>query len=495
MDLAWVSWFDGDEQVVGPVRGDAAKLSLRQGARIAEPSSLCHLVQGSHTGAPITAADGSVLGMVCCVSDTSTVDADRRIVSLIADLIAELVNRQDQEAQQRHDASERIRAEIHRGRMTTAFQPIVDMSTGETVGAEALTRFPGSASGPEAWFADAANAGLGAELELAAIQLALGRLDDLPTGVYLSLNASPSTLGDPRLQDLVAGSDPTRLVIEVTEHAEIDDYALLATSLAPLRQLGVRVAVDDLGAGFSSFSHVLELSPHLLKLDASITRGCDSDPARQALAAAVVGVAARLGASVIAEGVETQAELDTVTRLGIPLVQGFFTAAPSDLPMPTVTARPSRISERRRWQRPRRNDTTIAGQRFELVLLHSPIGMCLVAPSGAFLHTNPALAALLRFSQRELSQLTFQEVTHPDDLDLDMGLLRQCLAGRRSNYRISKRYVRSDGTTFLGDLSVVLVRSDDGTPLHFISQIQPLAAGREVAAASPPREMITPGAR
>ncbi len=118
-------------------------------------------------------------------------------------------------------------------------------------------------------------------------------------------------------------------------------------------------------------------------------------------------------------------------------------------------------------------------QPFRLAMHHAPIGMALVGLDGSFLDANPALCHIVRYSRRELDALTFQSITHPDDLEADLGLIRQLLAGEITNYRMDKRYIRKDGTTVWVELQVSLVRDPDGAPAHFVSQIVDIDDRRE----------------
>ena len=119
--------------------------------------------------------------------------------------------------------------------------------------------------------------------------------------------------------------------MEITEHEPVEDYLMLAAALAELRGLGARVAIDDAGAGFASLRHTLQLSPDILKLDVSLTRGIDEDRAKRALAASLITFARETEMAIVAEGIETPAELDTLLELGVPFGQGFHLAAPAPL--------------------------------------------------------------------------------------------------------------------------------------------------------------------
>jgi EAL domain-containing protein (putative c-di-GMP-specific phosphodiesterase class I) len=222
-----------------------------------------------------------------------------------------------------------VEAILAHARFAVRCQPIVRLDTGAVVGAEALTRFPSTHRPAEAWFDDAQRVGLGAQLQLAVVERAVALVGLLPAGAFLTFNVGPDVLAGPELLDLLDLVDPERVIIELTEHVRIDDYDRLLDSLSRMRERGARLAVDDTGAGFSSLGHILHLRPELIKLDCQFTRGIDTDPARRSLAHALVSFACDIGAEVVAEGIETAAELDTVRRLGVPYGQGYFLNRPT----------------------------------------------------------------------------------------------------------------------------------------------------------------------
>jgi PAS domain S-box-containing protein len=219
--------------------------------------------------------------------------------------------------------------------LITAFQPICHLGTGEIVGAEALTRFVSSPfRSPDQWFDEADSIGRGPELEFLALETTLLAAVELPAHLYVAVNLSPAACLDPRLRDIVrdSGLGPGRIVVELTERSAVADYARLAAALAPLRSAGLRIAVDDVGAGFSSMRHILRLSPEVIKLDRTLVAGIDNDPNQRALCMAMVGFSSRIGASLVAEGIETNAELNTVTGMGVNAGQGYLLGRPSVLP-------------------------------------------------------------------------------------------------------------------------------------------------------------------
>ena len=227
--------------------------------------------------------------------------------------------------------------------LAVALQPIVDLASGDIVGAEALARFTdadGRTIATEDCFLDAHALGLGTELELAAVRLALASHDRLPEGLYLALNTSPTLLAGDELIDVLAGHGRRPLVVELTEHHAVEDYFALGRALDELREHGIRVAIDDVGSGFSSFRHVMRVNPEILKLDRSLVAGIDDDPVRQSLAAAIVAFAADVGAVVVSEGIESESELACLRDLAVGLGQGFFLGRPSSGAVARALAEP-----------------------------------------------------------------------------------------------------------------------------------------------------------
>lgn len=231
---------------------------------------------------------------------------------------------------------EAVAATLETESFTTVLQPIFSLTTGEVVGAEALTRFTTKPTRtPDRWFADAHEVGLGIDLEVAVLGAALRvAIERLPDGVYLSLKVSPATLVSPQLSSVLAATAfPVRhIVLELTEHVSITDYGALRAPLTRLASMGVRLAVDDAGAGFASFRHILRTRPDFIKLDQTLTRGIDADAAQRAFAAAVVMFAMEVGATVVAEGVETAEELDVLVSLSIDAAQGYLLGRPAPDP-------------------------------------------------------------------------------------------------------------------------------------------------------------------
>ena len=225
--------------------------------------------------------------------------------------------------------------------LSVAHQPFVDLNSGEVDGWEALARFEGPPHrSPSEWFEDAWEVGLGFELELLATTRSLMTLPQLDPGHLLALNVSPAVAADPRLAEVLGPGSLARLVLEITEHAPVDDYEALSEALRPLRQRGLRLAVDDAGAGYAGLRHLLKLSPNLIKLDMELTQGIEGDRARIALASAMITFASEIDAEIIAEGIETEGELKALQALGVQRGQGYLLGRPTLASPPQASASP-----------------------------------------------------------------------------------------------------------------------------------------------------------
>ncbi len=213
---------------------------------------------------------------------------------------------------------------INRHDFETVFQPICDLSTRRAVGYEALTRFPATA--PDVMFAEATALGVGLDLEMATINAALALSASLPAGCYISLNASPDLIASRFLHSRLVGVERD-VVVELTEHDAVKHYGDLRTALDALRPLA-RIAVDDTGSGYSSLQHLVELAPDVIKVDIALVRDINTDPARQAMVNAVTAFAQRIGATVVAEGIELEEQRDALLALGLQFGQGFLLGRP-----------------------------------------------------------------------------------------------------------------------------------------------------------------------
>jgi EAL domain-containing protein (putative c-di-GMP-specific phosphodiesterase class I)/DNA-binding NarL/FixJ family response regulator len=248
-----------------------------------------------------------------------------------ASVLVELAGHLDRQQTAEEDESRvrrLIRGVLDEGRVQPLFQPIVDLQANAPVGYEALSRFDlEPPRPPDRWFADAERVGLRTELELLAARSAIR--DFVASGAhgFLSLNASAPTLA--HCHELIEDMEPGSLVFEITEHHAIEDYEALRPMLAGLRERGALLAVDDAGAGFASLRHTLQLSPDFIKLDLSLIHGIDRDRRRRALAAGLIAFANDVGATIVAEGIETAGELSALRELGVGYGQGYYLAKPA----------------------------------------------------------------------------------------------------------------------------------------------------------------------
>jgi EAL domain-containing protein (putative c-di-GMP-specific phosphodiesterase class I) len=371
MEIAWLSQLHGDQQVFTHV--DTADPTRRpQPGSVRElANSYCRDVLagrlpriipdstadpvardlpttrefaiGAYVGVPVRAADGTPKGMLCCASRSPQPhlkDVDLRLLDLLAGILAEL-DVADARAAALESVRQRTTGAISGHGRTLVLQPIVDVLTGVADGVEALARFD-SPQPPDQWFAQAEPVGLRLPLELAAARSALEALDRPGHAGYLSLNLSAEAILSEDFAALVAATDPRRLVIEITEHQAVEDYDALTRALCRPRSAGVRLAVDDAGAGYASFKHILALRPDFIKIDLSLVRDIHLDEVRQVLVALLVTFAGSVDAVLVAEGVEQQAELDTLVELGVRYMQGFFLCPPCADPPSNGFQRPSR---------------------------------------------------------------------------------------------------------------------------------------------------------
>lgn len=238
----------------------------------------------------------------------------------------------------------RIESIVARRAFHPLFQPMVDLASRQPIGYEALTRFDDLTS-PDLVFAEARRCGLERELESATLVAALEESVKLPADRFLSLNVSPAliTAGDELREVLAARTRP--IVLEVTEHDHVDDYGALRSAFVALGS-GLRLAVDDAGAGVANFNHLVELRPQIVKVDIGLVRGVNADLTRQALIVALLHFAGATDCQVVAEGIETEAEAAVLERLEIPFGQGYLFGRPA--PAHSWVDLPEDLSARRR---------------------------------------------------------------------------------------------------------------------------------------------------
>ena len=289
---------------------------------------------GAHLSIPLRLSDGSIYGTFCCFSrtpDYSLNPRDLDLLRMFADIASSVIERDLSEERTLAESRERVEHVLHGQVLSMVFQPIVSLETQRIVGFESLARFRTEPQrSPDLWFKEANSVGLGQDLEVMAIEAALD-YGDLNHGVYVACNVSPDVVLAGGLPAALCEGALSRIVLEITEHSSVRDYENLEYVLRPLRDRGLRLAVDDAGAGYSSFGHILRLHPDYIKLDMSITRGIDRDRGRRALTAALMGFAHETGSELIAEGVETASELATLRSLRVHKGQRYLLGRPAPI--------------------------------------------------------------------------------------------------------------------------------------------------------------------
>lgn len=303
---------------------------------LAQSMPITHAVPiKAHMSVPIRLPDGRAYGMFCCLSPHANKSLnlrDLQVMKVFADMAAHQINRDlqaDREVMQARADVDRI---ISRDQFTVLYQPIFSFEPFRVLGFEALCRFASEPyRSPDVWFGEAAKAGCAVRLELLVLQKALKALNTLPENIFVSVNASPDAIVEGNLETLLRDAPMDRVVLEVTEHAQVNDYGALQAALLAFRDVGGRLAIDDAGAGYSSFQHIVQLIPDIIKLDMSLTRSVDKDSGRRALTSALSYFGRETGCQIVAEGVETEGEFATLKALGVVKGQGYLLGRPIDL--------------------------------------------------------------------------------------------------------------------------------------------------------------------
>ena len=360
MKVAYVSEFVGDDSVFRHVDAPGLETVIKPGdsrplddvfcrhilaGRLPElmpdvsaiPFAMtCPILQevpiGSHMSVPIRLENGDTYGMFCCLSferNLSLNERDLNMMRVFADMAGHQIEQEVGSQRRTQEIRRKIQELIDKKQFTNLFQPICDLSTGIPIGFESLCRFHSDPyRSPDKWFKDAGDVGLGIALEQAVLAEALHVSRQLPPDVYVSVNASPELLASQWLCDLLTTFSDRKVLVEVTEHVAVHDYGVLREAIARLRANGAMIAVDDAGAGYSGLQHIVQVQPDVLKLDISLVRDVDSDPARRALLSALIFFSRETGCSMIAEGIETENQRMVLQALGVTKGQGYLLGRP-----------------------------------------------------------------------------------------------------------------------------------------------------------------------
>ena len=357
LSVAFLSRLDGTTQHLEVVETSVPVL-VQEGARVRQDTSLCQAILDgrlpavipdvkrfplamslpsariprirSYVSTPVRLSDGTLYGTFCAFgfrSDKELGKRDEALMRVLASAAAVIVEPEVREQERRSEIEGRLEPVVASGGPLVLLQPIVDLATGTRVGAEALSRFPaGWGRTPDVVFAEAHGVGLGDVLELQALARAAEHLDRVCG--YVAMNVSPATVLTPECAELLRRMPLDRVVLELTEHDAVEDYDRLSAALAPFRAAGLRLAIDDVGAGFSSLRHIVVTAPDVIKLDRSIASGVATDRVLSTLVGSLVTFAHGSGARVVAEGVETADDAAALRALGVDHGQGWHFGRP-----------------------------------------------------------------------------------------------------------------------------------------------------------------------
>lgn len=284
----------------------------------------------SFVSVPVRLSDGTLYGTFCAAgltTDKALTKRDQALMDVLAQAASVIIEPEIRERDRRGEIAGRLEPLLAAGGPLVVLQPIVELPSGDRVGAEALSRFPAEwGKPPDVCFEEAHSIGIGHRAELVALEGAARHLERV-TG-YVSMNVSPDTLLTPECTELLDRLPLERVLLELSEHDAVRDYAALRTVLAPLRGRGMRLAIDDVGAGFSSLRHIVVTAPDVIKLDRSLVDGVSADPVLRTLVRSLVDFASASDARVVAEGVETAVDAETLSTLGVGYAQGWHFGRP-----------------------------------------------------------------------------------------------------------------------------------------------------------------------
>jgi EAL domain-containing protein (putative c-di-GMP-specific phosphodiesterase class I) len=358
LSIAFLSRFEGDTQHLDIVESPLPLL-FRDGMKRPLPNSLCrailagklpHVIPNlrdfpeamklpvakmprlrSFVSVPVVFTDGTVYGTFCAAgltSDNGLTRRDQALMEVLAKAAAVILEPGVRDRAERAEIERRLDVVDAAGGPSMVLQPIVDIATGVRIGAEALSRFPTDwGKAPDVVFAEARRVDRGEALEVLALRCAANYLDRVPDG-YISMNVSSGVLLSDRCRRLVARMPLDRVVLELSEHDPVADYDALSDALTPLRAAGMRLAIDDVGAGFSSLRHIVLTAPDIIKLDRSIVAGIGADPVLDTLVRSLVEFARGCRSHVVAEGIETPADATALRAAGVHFGQGWYFGRP-----------------------------------------------------------------------------------------------------------------------------------------------------------------------
>ncbi|GAA4222368.1 EAL domain-containing protein (putative c-di-GMP-specific phosphodiesterase class I) [Sagittula marina] len=283
---------------------------------------------GGHISVPIVMSSGDTYGMLCAFSRTPRPDLKARDLAVFT-LFAELLGRDIETLALQHDVDDHLLQEmVNEAGFFLHLQPICALLDQRIIGYELLTRFPAHVGLTEDVFARARLLDQKVTLEERIAEHTTDVLDRLPKGLFLNMNFSVSSLSDLDFARLFPPHHRRRLVLELTEHERVTDYDSIGNRMAELRAMGFRIAIDDVGAGFSSFRHVLKLRPDVIKLDRSLISEIHKSRPLISLLTGFQNYARFHSSTIIAEGIEHASEIAALSGLGIFAGQGYLLGKP-----------------------------------------------------------------------------------------------------------------------------------------------------------------------
>ncbi len=322
------------QQVVDMVTPQLIK-DAQQEPSVAHLAATKAVPVGAHLSVPIYLAGGRCYGTFCVFSrkpNPELSNADLAGFKLMSSIVTNLLTDIAYSQVQFDELKRQVAYVIAEQRTFLLAQPIVDIhDDSHHVGFEALCRVEGQAWPPEKLFKDAQLVGLSMELNSVVVRAALSLLPQLHAEQYLAINVTPDFIASETFLHALQGADLAQVVIEITEHAAVNNYSKMMDNIEKVRAMGAKIAIDDVGAGYSSFRHILKVHPDIIKLDRSLIEAIDHDIEKQRLLSALVPFANQMGYKIVAEGVETYDELMTLAANGIELVQGYYFAKPARL--------------------------------------------------------------------------------------------------------------------------------------------------------------------
>jgi EAL domain-containing protein (putative c-di-GMP-specific phosphodiesterase class I) len=326
MSVAFLSRLDGTTQHL-ELMESSLPLIFRDGLTQPQETTFCQAILDGRLPPVIPDVRDGTFCAFGFTSDPELTTRDQALIEVLASAASVILEPEVHEQHRRAEITERLVPVVDAGGPLVVLQPVVELATGERVGAEALSRFPAEwGKPPDVCFAEAHSIGAGHRLELLALEGAAEHLDRVSG--YVAMNVSPSTLQVPACAELLARLPLHRVLLELSEHDPVEDYRALADVLAPFRAAGLRLAIDDVGAGFSSLRHIVVTAPDVMKLDRSIVSGVDTDPVLSTLVHSLVDFGHGCDVQVVAEGVETAAEAATLLALGVDHGQGWHFGRP-----------------------------------------------------------------------------------------------------------------------------------------------------------------------